>query len=215
MEEHGGNSKNLYAFCLSFRFLSSPLFFFLSLSGWRKKKTAGDVADAPNVPTALPSFRLLKMARKINSRMKSVFYPPPSLPPSLRLLTLPSSSSSFPITSKTVFGSHLDDWNQRATPTLPRLQLLPNCHFDLKQTTRRTARLFYLFFGGTVPKKLNQQRRCFPACDPEGGRTQSGSIQRPMRRRRLRNGVTSNGLLSFKSLSICLFIVRRTQTTSH
>lgn len=158
----------LFLLVVSFPFVV-VIFLFVLVWLKKKKKTAGDVADAPNVPTALPSFRLLKMARKINSRMKSVFYPP-SLLPSLRLLTLPSSSSSsFPITSKTVFGSHLDDWNQRATPTLPRLQLLPNCHFDLKQTTRRPARLFYFFFGGvTFLKKRNQQRRCFPACDPEG-----------------------------------------------
>lgn len=132
MQEHRGNDKIL----LAFRFLS----FF----GQEKKiKTAGDVADSPNVPTALRSFRLLKMAGKINSRMKSVFYPH---------LALPSSFSS-PVPPPPLSQLHpklclAAIWMIGIKERLRRCQdssCWPTVTSNLKQTTCRTARLFYLF----------------------------------------------------------------------
>lgn len=160
MEKQGLN-KNLYAF--AFHFISSSLLVYFAVlvlteinekKNPEKKQAHNQPATSltpPNVPTALQSFRLLKKwFEKINSRMKSVFYPPLPAPPPAPL----PYSPSFPITSRTVFGSHLGDWNQRATPALPRLQLLPNCHFDLKLTLRRSA-FSSLFFS--AEKKTNKK----------------------------------------------------------
>lgn len=118
-----------------------------------KKKTAGDVADAPNVPTALPSFRLLKMARKINSRMKSVFYPP-SLPPSLSppphppllLLLLPNYIQNSVWQPSGRLESKSDS-DIAKTPVVAQLSLRPKAN----DTSHRSAFLF-IFWGDSSQK---------------------------------------------------------------